>query len=72
LEITPSAAARALATPRLPARSKAAKNDVAIFITFISFLLLSDLAKPMPNRVESEKRLKIASVKEVIDCRALG
>jgi hypothetical protein len=50
----------------------AAKNDVAVFITFISFLLLSDLAKPMPNRVESEKRLKIASVKEVIDCRAFG
>jgi len=50
----------------------AAKNDVAVFITFISFLLLSDLAKPMPNRVESEKCLKIASVKEVIDCRAFG
>jgi hypothetical protein len=36
----------------------AAKNDVAVFITFKFFLLLSDLAKPMPNRVESEKRLK--------------
>jgi len=50
----------------------AAKNDVAVFITFKFFLLLSDLAKPMPNRVESEKRLEIASVKEVIDCRAFG
>jgi hypothetical protein len=50
----------------------AAKNDVAIFITFIPFLLLSDLAKPMPNCVESEKRFKIASVREVIDCRAFG
>ena len=41
LEITPSAAAKLLPAPRLPNRSKAAKNDVAIFITFISFLFLS-------------------------------
>src|SRR6266498_5538820 len=31
-----------------------------------------DLAKPMPNLVESEKSLKAESVREVVDCGAFG
>jgi hypothetical protein len=41
LEITPSAAAKAALDPRLATRARVAKNEVAIFITFTSFLVFT-------------------------------
>jgi hypothetical protein len=60
LEIAPSAAPRALVAPKLPIRSSAAKNDVAIFIRFTSFLVFTNgvgkaNARPRQQRKSSFK-----------------
>jgi hypothetical protein len=53
--MTPEAAASAVLAPKLLTRSSAAKNDVAIFTKFTSFLVFTDYrgkadAKPLQHR----------------------
>jgi hypothetical protein len=60
LEITPSAAEKAALDPRLPTRARVAKNEIAIFIKFTSFLVFGKYvrkadAKPRRKRKNHPK-----------------